>query len=98
MISSSRSTADSYVVASALIWYLLVRLDRARPDAPVRQSRVEISRLPHRGGARERLPGVVDQQRVAPLQRALGVEAAERGGVRVERLGAAILEREPRPV
>src|SRR4051812_9961505 len=80
MISSIRSTAASYVIDSVLICMPSV-LTYLRSDAPVGEPDRKLTCLSHRGRRRERLPALVRHERVAALEGALGVVAAERRGV-----------------
>src|SRR4051794_30900275 len=94
MISSSRSTAPSYVIASALIVFLRMSVSSEYLclDAAVGQPRAEAPRRTHGGRPREQLAALVEENCIAALERALGVECPQRRGARLERLRAAFLE------
>src|SRR3954447_20828275 len=92
MISSRRSTAPSYVIASAAISCLLLRVDYLGADAAVGQPDVEAPGLARRRGCGQRFAVVVQEQCVAPLEGALRVVCAQGGRARRERLGTAFLE------
>jgi hypothetical protein len=61
----------------------------ARGHRPSGHSQFEFLGVADRGRVRQRLAGRVDRQRVAALERALGVVRAQRGGVGLERGVAA---------
>src|SRR4051794_6924337 len=92
MISSRRSTAPSYVIASAAISCLLLRVDYLGADAAVGQPDVEAPGLARRRGCGQRLAVVVQEQCVAALEGALRVVGAQRGRAGRQRLGAPFLE------
>src|SRR4051812_27363290 len=89
MISSSRSTAASYVIDSALMCFLHVSYFRS--NSSVRQPNAEPARLADGRGRCQRLPAFIRQQRVAALQCALRVVSAERRRLRRQRGRAPLL-------
>src|SRR3954452_23287157 len=95
MISSRRSTAPSYVIASAAMSCLLLGVDYLGADAAVGQPDVEAPGLARRRGCGQRLAVVVQEQCVAALERALGVVRAQGRRPSGERLGAPLLQRSP---
>src|SRR4051794_31781932 len=92
MISSRRSTAPSYVIASAAMSCLLLGVDYLGADAAVGQPDVEAPGLARRRGCGQRLAVVVQEQCVAPFEGALGVVRAQGWGAGGGRFCPALLE------
>src|SRR3954452_15315737 len=92
MISSRRSTAPSYVIASAAMSCLLLGVDYLGADAAVGEPDVEAPGLTRGRGCGQRLAVVGQEQCVAALERALRVVRAQGGRAGGQRLGAALLE------
>src|SRR4051812_26501669 len=89
MISSSRSTAASYVIDSVVM--SLLGFVCVGGDPPVGEPDREAACLAQRPRRRQRLAALVHEQRVTALERALRVVAAQRRGLRRQRDAAPFL-------